>query len=199
MELISQKEWIFKIAALVVLAVFYGIYFTKMLLQKRRGIRTHQIGRRKEKGIHTVETIMSIATYTVVAAQLLSIVFGYSYLPPSARFTGFCIGMLGDLIFLISVIKMRDSWRAGIPDEDKTELVTNGIYKYSRNPAFLAFDFMYIGVLLLYFNPFSAAFTLFAIIALHLQILQEEKYLAATFGAPYLEYKKHTFRYLGRK
>lgn len=199
MELISQKEWIFKIAALVVLAVFYSIYFTKMLLQKRRGIRTHQIGRRKEKGIHTVETIMSIATYTVVAAQLLSIVFDFSCLPPSARFMGFCIGILGDLLFLVSVIKMRDSWRAGIPDVDKTELVTNGIYKYSRNPAFLAFDFMYIGVLLLYFNPFSAVFTLFAIIALHLQILQEEKYLATTFGDRYLEYKKHTFRYLGRK
>ena len=72
MELISQKEWIFKIAALVVLAVFYGIYFTKMLLQKRRGIRTHQIGRRKEKGIHTVETIMSIATYTVCGSAAVN-------------------------------------------------------------------------------------------------------------------------------
>ena len=199
MELISQNEWTYKIAALVVLTIFYGIYFTKMLLQKRRGIRTHQIGRRKEKGIHTVETLMSIATLAVVAAQLMSIVFDFGYLPPSARFAGFCIGALGDLIFLISVIKMKDSWRAGIPDKDKTELVTDGIYKYSRNPAFLAFDFMYIGVLFLYFNPISAAFTLFAIIALHLQILQEEKYLAATFGDRYLEYKKHTFRYLGRR
>ena len=41
--------------ALLVLAVFYGIYFTKMLAQKRRGIQTRQIGRRKEKSIHTVE------------------------------------------------------------------------------------------------------------------------------------------------
>ena len=43
--------------ALIVLAVFYGIYFGKMLVQKRQGIRTHQIGRRKEKGLHTVETV----------------------------------------------------------------------------------------------------------------------------------------------
>lgn len=34
---------------LAVLALFYGIYFTKMLVQKKHGIRTHQIGRRKEK------------------------------------------------------------------------------------------------------------------------------------------------------
>ena len=37
---------------LEVLALFYGIYFTKVLLQKRRGIQTRQIGRRKEKTIH---------------------------------------------------------------------------------------------------------------------------------------------------
>ena len=35
--------------ALLVLAVFYGIYFAKMLAQKRRGIQTRQIGRRREK------------------------------------------------------------------------------------------------------------------------------------------------------
>ena len=39
--------------ALTVLAVFYGIYFGKMLVQKHHGIRTHQIGRRKEKELHS--------------------------------------------------------------------------------------------------------------------------------------------------
>ena len=80
--------------------------------------------------------------------RLLSIALGWSCLPANARFTGFCIGMLGDLIFLASVLCMKDSWRAGIPDKDKTELVTTGIYRYSRNPAFLGFDLMYIGMLL---------------------------------------------------
>ena len=32
--------------AIVVLAVFYGIYFSKMLIQRRHGIKTHQIGSR---------------------------------------------------------------------------------------------------------------------------------------------------------
>ena len=43
----------YALPALLVLAVFYGIYFAKALAQKRRGIRTRQIGRRKEKSIHT--------------------------------------------------------------------------------------------------------------------------------------------------
>lgn len=184
---------------LVVLAIFYGIYFTKMFVQKKHGIQTRQIGKRKEKGLHTVETLMSLATGSVVIAQLLSIAFDWNYMPSGARFTGFCIGMLGDLVFLISVICMKDSWRAGIPESDKTKLVTDGIYKYSRNPAFFGFDLMYVGVLLMFFNPVSLIFSLFPMIMLHLQILQEEKYMEATFGEEYTNYKKKTFRYLGNK
>ena len=185
--------------ALVVLALFYTVYFAKMLIQHKHGIKTRQIGRRKEKDIHMVELLMSIATLAAPAAQLLSIAFGWSCMPSGARFTGFLIGMLGDIIFLISVVCMKDSWRAGIPDKDKTELVTNGIYKFSRNPAFLGFDFMYAGVLLMYFNPLTAVFSLFAAVTLHLQILQEEKYLTSVFGSSYTAYKSRVFRYLGRK
>ena len=111
------------------LAVFYGIYFAKVLAQKHRGIRTRQIGRRKEKSIHTVEVLMSIATLGAPMAQLMSIAFGWSHLPANARFTGFLMGLLGDGIFLLSVLCMKDSWRAGIPDKDRTELVTTGIYR----------------------------------------------------------------------
>ena len=187
------------ITALAVLALFYGVYFTKMLIQRRHGIKTNQIRRRKEKELHTVETLMGIATLGAPVAQLLSIALGWNYMPDGARFTGFCTGMFGDIIFLISVIQMKDSWRAGIPDVDKTKLVTDGIYRFSRNPAFLGFDFMYIGVMLIYFNPLTVAFSLFAIVMLHMQILQEEKYLTLVFGSEYTEYKKRVFRYLGRK
>ena len=145
MHTLLEEKLCYPALALIVLAVFYGIYFGKMLAQKRRGIQTRQIGRRKEKEIHTVETLMSIATLGAPMAQLLSIAFGWNHSPAGARFTGFLIGLLGDGIFLLSVLCMKDSWRAGIPDKDKTELVTTGIYRYSRNPAFLGFDLMYIG------------------------------------------------------
>ena len=187
----------YRLLALFVLAVFYGIYLVKQWRQKRRGIRTMQIGRRKDTQTHTIETLMGIATAGIIPAQLLSITFGWSHLPANARFTGFCIGMVGDLIFLISVLCMKDNWRAGIPDRDRTELVTDGIYAFSRNPAFLGFDLQYGGVLLMFCNLLTASFTVFAVSMLHLQILQEERYLTATFGAEYLDYRHRVFRYLG--
>lgn len=188
----------FRAFALLVLLLFYGIYITKMLAQKKRGIRTYQIGTRKEKSVPIEERIMSVATLCIVPMQLFSTVFDWSLLPSSARFTGFLLGLLGDGIFLFSVLTMKGNWRAGIPEEDKTAFASDSIYAYSRNPAFLGLNFMYIGVCLLFCNVATIVFTLFAIVALHLHILQEEKYLEQTFGGTYLDYKKRVFRYLGR-
>ena len=194
------EEYIpYRLLALFVLAVFYGFYLVKQWRQKRRGIQTMQIGRGKDTQTHTVETLMGIATVGIIPAQLLSITFDWSHLPANARFTGFCVGMVGDLIFLISVLCMKDSWRAGIPANDKTENETGGVYAFSRNPAFLGFDLQYIGVLLMFCNLLTAAFTVFAVSMLHLQILQEERYLTATFGAEYLKYRHQVLRYLGRR
>lgn len=199
MHILIEEKLSYTTLALMVLAIFYGIYFTKMLLQKRKGIRTHQIGRRKERELHRVETLMSIATFGIVVVQLGSIALGWNRMPANGRFTGFCIGILGDAIFLISVVCMKDSWRAGIPDQDKTKLVTDGIYQFSRNPAFLGFDLMYIGMFLICCNVLTGIFTLFAMTMLHLQILQEEKFMGQTFGEDDLAYKKRVFRYLGRR
>ena len=199
MNIPIEEKFTGRIPAIAVLVLFYVIYLMKMLIQRRRGIKTRQNGGKKDKKTRSVEVFTNIATHSVVIAQLISIIFGWSLLPANARFTGFCTGLLGDIIFLISVVGMRNSWRIGIPDGDKTKLVTDGIYKFSRNPAFLGFDFMYIGIMLMYFNALTAVFTLSAVISLHLQILQEEKYLGKTFGTAYSEYRKKVFRYLGRK
>lgn len=51
----------------------------------------------------------------------------------------------------------------------------------------------------MYFNLPMLAVSAFAIIMLHLQILQEEQYLTENYGELYREYRKHVFRYLGRR
>lgn len=130
-----------RITAILILLVFYAVYIGKMILQRKKGIRTDQIAKRQR----------------------------------------------------------RDSWRAGIAEEDKREMITSGIYKISRNPAFLGFDCVYLGILLMFFNWILLAASVFAALMLHLQILQEEKYLPAAFGEAYISYKKCVRRYLGRK
>ena len=142
---------------------------------------------------------MGIATVGIIPADLLSIAKGWSHLGANARFTGFLVGILGDLVFLSAVISMKDSWRAGIPEKGRTKLITDGVFAYSRNPAFLGFDLQYIGVTLMFCNGLTVMFTIFAVVMLHMQILHEENYLTAVFGDEYLEYRSHVLRYLGRR
>ena len=36
---------LFRVLSLAILIIFYGIYFTKMFVQKKQGIQTRQIGK----------------------------------------------------------------------------------------------------------------------------------------------------------
>ncbi len=190
---------IYKIFALSIMILFYSIYFGKMLIQKRQGIKTNQLRKGKNQNVRTIEILLSLATFVIIPIQLISIIFDLTILNNNIRFVGFLNGLLGDILFLISIVTMKNSWRAGIPSEDNIEFVSSGIYKISRNPAFVGFDLMYIGICLLFCNFLTIAFSLFAIIMLHFQILQEEKYLEKTFGPKYITYKNKVSRYLGRK
>ena len=176
---------IFRIFALLIMILFYSIYFGKMIIQKRQGIKTRQLGKGKNQNVRTIEILISIATLIIIPIQLISIILNLTLLDNKIRFIGFLVGILGDILFLIAIITMKNSWRAGIPSEDKI--------------AFVGFDLMYIGICLLYCNVLTIVFSLFAIIMLHFQILEEEKYLKKTFGEKYLTYKNKVCRYIGRK
>lgn len=197
--LAGRLDSLFSISALLIMVLFYGIYYTKKIAQKRKGIQTTQLGRGKEKSVRRVEAILSVATFLIVPVELFSIFLGWNHMPSPVRIAGVVAGFAGDMIFLAAVLTMRDSWRAGIPKTDRTEFVSHGIYQYSRNPAFLGFDLMYTGILLIYFNGVLLLFVIWVIVMLHLQILQEERYLETVFGDEYRAYKKRTGRYLGRK
>lgn len=183
-------------AALIVIAAFYTAYFTKMIFQHRKGIRTNQIGKgKKSRRVLVIEILMKAATYDIVIVEAISILWDFRMWRSSFAWTGIGIAALGVLVFTAAMVTMGDSWRAGIPEKDRTGLVTTGIYRISRNPAFLGFDLIYLGILAAFFNYLHLFFALFAVIMLHLQILQEERFLTDTFGTPYVAYKKCTGRY----
>ena len=172
----------------------------KMFHQKKQGIQTDQIGKGKVGFVKFVEVTMKIAAVLVVTAGLVSILIETCHDLIIVRIIGAVVSVVGTIVFLVAVQTMRDSWRAGVSKTDKTELITNGIYQISRNPAFLGFDLLYIGTLLMFFNWILCILTVFAIIMYHLQIVNvEEEFLLATFGNEYLQYKQKVCRYIGRK
>ena len=191
---------IYQIIAIIILAVFYGCYFIKMMSQRRKGIQTDQIGKGKVGFVKFIEVTMKIITIIVPIAEIVSIILNTSVLPLWTRIVGICIAVTGVAVFITSVVTMRDSWRAGVSKTDKTDLVTSGIYSFSRNPAFLGFDLVYIGILLMFFNLILFIISVFGVVIFHLQIVNvEEDFLIDTFREEYINYKKKVCRYFGRR
>ena len=190
----------FKLISIASIIAFYGCYFLKMFHQKRQGIQTDQIGKDKIGFVKFVEITMKIAAILVFIAGLVSIFLETGHSLTAIRVMGAIISVGGTVIFIVALWTMRDSWRAGVSKTDKTELITNGIYHISRNPAFLGFDLLYIGTLLMFFNWILCFLTVFAVIMYHLQIVNvEENFLLVAFGNEYLQYKKKVCRYIGRR
>lgn len=190
----------FQAVSIMIFVVFYGCYFVKMLDQKKRGIRTDQIGRGKEGFVKFVEVTMKAAAVLAAAAGMISILIGKSRGPTSFRMLGAVVSAAGTVVFIAAVHTMRDNWRAGVPEAGQTKLVTNGIYRISRNPAFLGFDLLHIGILWTFFSWVLCGITVFAVVMYHLQIVNvEEDFLLAAFGDEYRRYQKKVCRYIGRK
>ena len=190
----------YKLISIATLIAFYGCYFIKMICQKKQGIRTDQIGKDKVGVVKFIEITMKLAAVLVFAANLVGIIIGTSYSPAVVRTIGVLISIIGTIIFITAVYTMRGSWRAGVSKTDKTELITDGIFQISRNPAFLGFDLLYIGILLQFFHWVLCILSVFTIIMYHLQIVcVEEPFLTDTFGNEYLQYRKKVCRYIGRK
>ena len=182
------------------MAIFYTCYFIKMFNQRKQGIHTDQLGKGKEGFVKFIEISLKITTYLTPILQIISVLFYCGTAHLSLQIAGVVIELFGILIFIVSVLEMKDNWRAGVQREEKTNLVTTGIYSMSRNPAFLGFDLMYIGILLAFFNWFLLIATIFAVLLFHLQIVNvEEDFLIEAFGQEYLAYKKKVFRYFGRR
>ena len=193
-----------KITAFVLMAVFYSAYLGKKFAQSRQGITTNQIGKGdKPRKVLLVENIMGWATFVVIPVEIISIILypRITLIPaikfcPVLQWTGLAIAAIGVAFFIVAMLTMADSCRAGIPDSDKTAFVQKGIYRISRNPAFVGFDLMYIGLLLAFPNIIHLLFAVFPVVMLHLQIRQEEVFLRNTFGTEYEEYCEKVRRYI---
>ena len=191
---------VFQSIAICLLFIFYACYFIKMLMQKKKGIQTDHIGKGKTGYVKIIEIVMKIASIAVPITELISILLNTGNLPAGFRIAGIIIAAFGDGFFVVAVLTMRDSWRAGVSENERTELVTDGIFKISRNPAFLGFNLVYIGILCMFFNPVLLIISLCAIVSFHLQIVfVEEIFLVKVFGQDYINYKNTVRRYLGRK
>ena len=95
----------------------------------------------------------------------------------------------GLLTTVVAQFAMGDSWRIGVDESERTELVTSGPFTTVRNPIFSGMIPVAIGLALMVPNFVSIAAVVALIAALEIQTrLVEEPYLLRTHGEAYRRY-----------
>jgi len=144
--------------------------------------------------------LLGLAAYVV--AQVLwhdaELVLGtIPWLSSQSAKTAGWIGLGASLAWtVIAQYQMGLSWRIGIDENHRTDLVTSGVFAYSRNPIFLGMRFSLLSLVLLRPNVFTVAAAVAADVLIQVQVRLEEQFLAQQHGAKYSEYMRHTRRWL---
>lgn len=113
--------------------------------------------------------------------------------------TGVLLGVVGIVLTLAAQLAMGDSWRIGVDDSERTELVTGDVFAWVRNPIFTAMIVATAGLALLVPNAAGVAAFVVLVAALQIQVrLVEEPYLTRTHGHTYAEYCATAGRFVPR-
>jgi protein-S-isoprenylcysteine O-methyltransferase Ste14 len=94
----------------------------------------------------------------------------------------------------IAQYQMRSSWRIGIDEKNKTELVTRGVFSLSRNPIFLGMILSILGLFLIIPNAVTFFCSLTSYFIIQIQIRLEEEFLEKQHTKKYIDYKNKTRR-----
>lgn len=194
------------LASIFLLLVFGVAYLSKLyILQKKYKIKANVLANKnKNVKAQMVERTLQVVTFSWIIVWLGEIIVTKLSLDSRLKLinndfismSGLFLITIGVIFFIIAAITMKNSWRVGIDKTTKSKLITEGIYKYSRNPAFVGFYLMFIGLFLVYTDLITCISMLLNLYAMNRLVIEEEKHLEEVFGKEYINYKKKAPRYL---
>jgi protein-S-isoprenylcysteine O-methyltransferase Ste14 len=105
--------------------------------------------------------------------------------------------LFGGIVLLVTAqLHLGASWRIGVEEGASPGLVTSGLYRFCRNPIFLAVLVIVAGYTLLLPTRLSLLLLLGTTIGTRQQVAAEEAYLLGTYGESYREYARRVGRFL---
>jgi len=124
------------------------------------------------------------------ALQLAGVVMPLAFLTaPWIQLVGVLVAILGIAATLLAQIDMGESWRIGVDDQERTDLVRTGVFGRVRNPIFAAMLIFASGLVLITPNVVAVAAFAAMIASIEVQVrVVEEPYLLRVHGQPYRDY-----------
>ncbi len=85
------------------------------------------------------------------------------------------------------------------PTDPPRTLVTEGLYRHSRNPMYVGVLLVLLGEALVFASPLVLGYALAILVGFHLRVIHyEEPVLRRSFGTAYEDYRARVPRWLGR-
>lgn len=110
---------------------------------------------------------------------------------------GIGVLIISSLLTRISQIQLKEAWRIGIDSsETKGTLITEGIYKVSRNPIALGMLLGTIGLFMVTPNMITFSIIILVHLIFSIRIILEEEHLMKLHGNLYDKYRKQTRKWI---
>jgi protein-S-isoprenylcysteine O-methyltransferase Ste14 len=110
---------------------------------------------------------------------------------------GVLVIVVGTAIALAGVRRFRKAGTTVLPFGGTSELVTSGIYRFTRNPMYLGMTLAYVGFTLLLNSVWCVLFLPAALMSVYvLAVRPEERYLSHKFGDQYTRYSAKVRRWI---
>ena len=192
------------------LLVYYVIFFgLAMILPtyrtwKATGINPYKLGSSDSAHDYIGKNfrLVLLASFVVVV-MVAFFPNSDSFLLPITLLSSDIFITLGIIVLLFAIVwvliaqnHMKKSWRIGIDEDVKTELVQNGLFKISRNPIFLGMRTMLLGLFLIIPNAVTLVVLIAGELLAQIQVRLEEEFLTRTHGESYRAYQKQVRRWL---
>ena len=189
---------------LFLIVYFFFVFFLRSyLIWKRTGVNPLTFSKSDDAHGYNgkVFTFISILEFVVVFIYAFKNEW-YQYLLPFwylensyLLYIGWGLLLLSLVLVWIAQSQMANSWRIGIDENNKTELVTNGLFAYSRNPIFLGVMIANVGLLFIIPNAFTLLILALSAVSINTQIRLEEAFLKSSHGKEYQDYLNQVRRW----
>ena len=148
---------------------------------------------------NSMKGFIAILFLTILCYSFSPVVYQFagplSYLEFSAlKITGLVLGHVSLAGIMLAQLQMKQSWRIGIDFENRTRLVTSGLFSVSRNPIYFFMLIGLIGIFLIIPGAITFGVLFAAYLMLHITIRMEESFLRKQHGDDYISYKQKVRR-----
>ncbi|WP_326492979.1 isoprenylcysteine carboxylmethyltransferase family protein [Caproiciproducens galactitolivorans] len=169
---------------------------SRILFMRRKGIKALKFGETDKKDF-LIPPFGLLYFYLILANAFNLPKLGFAlFHNEMIRWVGAGLCILGLFLFLSALISFGMSLRVGIDKDHPGPLVTSGAFAISRNPLYIAFGLVLIGIFFIFPNSILFLYLIAGLWLLNRQVLREEDSLKKIYGEEYRSYCKKVRRYL---